>query len=99
MSNNETTQRISRNALHQHLPLINVVAVVAAFCGGAWWMSNQARDISDARRVADEALTAAKTATVASADQQLRQVEVLAKLSGIEAQLAELRALFLRSKP
>jgi hypothetical protein len=98
MSDDATT-RHSRNALHHHLPLINVVALVAAFCGGAWWMSNQSRDITDARRVADEALSAAKAASVASADQQLRQVEVLAKLSGIEAQLAELRALFLRGKP
>jgi hypothetical protein len=95
----DDTTRHSRNALQHHLPLVNVIALVGGICCGAWWISNQSRDITDARRVADEALAAAKAASVASADQQLRQVEVLAKLSGIEAQLADLRALFLRGKP
>jgi hypothetical protein len=98
MSDDATT-RHSRNALHQHLPLINVIGVLLCCGGGLWWVKDQSRDIVDARRVANEALAAAKDATVMSADQKLRQVEVLAKLSGIEAQLAELRALFLRSKP
>jgi hypothetical protein len=95
----DDTTRHSRNALHQHLPLINVVAIVLFFCGAAVWVKGQERDIKDARRIAEEALGAAKAASVASDEQKLRQVEVLAKLSGIEAQLAELRSLFLRRQP
>lgn len=93
------TERHTRNALHQHLPLINVVGVLLCCGGGLWWVKDQARDIIDARRIAESALLKAEAAAVLASDQRVVQAEVMAKLSGIEVQLADLRALFLRGKP
>ncbi len=100
------TAKHSRNALDLYLPVAKAIGAVVFVCGIVWWVANQSRDITDARRVAEEASSAARDAASAAraaaadnAASQVKQAEILTRLSGIETQLAELRSLMLRGRP
>jgi hypothetical protein len=88
------------------LPLPVVVWLLVTLGPMVWWVANQARDIQDARRVAEESKAQVAICTTearAISDRvmatQISEREILTKLAAIEAQLAELRTLMLRRGP
>ena len=99
MPDEPDTGRHARNALNQYLPIAKVGSVLVFVAGMIWWVANQSRDIVDARRVADEAKAAATQAAADNGALKLKEAEILTKLTSIEAQLAELRAIMLRRGP
>jgi hypothetical protein len=95
----EETKALTRNAASMYLTIGKVASVVIFFGGMVVWVTNQSRDIVDARRIADEARTMAISAQNDGATLRLKEAEILVKLAGIEAQVAEVRTILIRRGP
>ena len=95
------TERIERgtNLLKTWLPLPTIVAIALTTGPMLIWVVNQSRDIQDAARVAGEAKSLSQAQQDAISALRLKEVEVLTKLAGIEAQLAEIKLIILRKQP
>jgi hypothetical protein len=96
--NNIATERIERtgNLLKTWLPLPTIAAIALTTGPMLIWVVNQSRDIQDAARVASEAKVQVQQQHADIAALRLKEVEVLTKLAGIEAQLAEIKLIILR---
>lgn len=93
------TEKTMRNLLKSYLPIGTIAGCAVTLVGVVWWVANQSRDIQDNRKAAGLADQKAESALAAATELRLKEAEILAKLSGIETQLAELRALILRRSP
>jgi hypothetical protein len=107
MADDVSTEKIRRNDIGNlvktWLPAPVVVWLLITGAPMVWWIANQSRDIQDARRIADEAkaeLAACRAEDKRLHDQvqlgQISQREIVTRLAGIEAQIAEVRAILLR---
>jgi hypothetical protein len=92
------TERIERgaNLLKTWLPLPTIAAIALSTGPMLIWVVNQSRDIQDATRIAREAQAQAQQQHSDIAALRLKEVEVLTKLAGIEAQLSEIKVIILR---
>ncbi len=82
------------------LPVVGVCALIPTMVGVIWWVANQSRDITDARRVADEARVAVTADAISIrklsddlADARKDGAVTTARLASIEAQLQEIKAM------
>lgn len=88
------------------LPVTSVIAIIGTLCIGLWWTANQARDITDAQRMAREAKALAEQAAAVNevqardlAAQHLDTVVIQTQLAAIRAQLDRIEAQQHGAKP
>lgn len=98
---NIPSDRIERgsNLLKTWLPLPTIAAIALTTGPMLIWVVNQSRDIQDAARIANDAVSMSRAQQADISALRLKEVEVLTKLAGIEAQLSEIKVIILRKQP